>query len=1014
MVSLKAVVGAVLSFLTIQSSALTIAGKPNRLIKPYKRAPLQDLVTWDEHSLFVRGERIMFFSGEFHPYRLPVPSLWLDVFQKIKSLGYSGVSFYVDWALLEGQRGSFTADGVFALEPFFDAASQAGIYLLARPGPYINAEVSGGGYPGWLQRITGVIRTDDQSYLDATQLYAQSIGAIIAKAQITNGGPVILFQPENEYSFSANGIEFPNREYFAYVEQQFRDAGIVVPFIDNDAAAQGLFAPGTGLGSVDIYGHDSYPLGFDCANPYTWPSGRLPTYFRSTHLQQSPSTPYSLVEFQGGAFDPWGGLGFDQCAVLLNYEFERVFYKNNYASGVTIFNIYMTYGGTNWGNLGHPGGYTSYDYGAVAKEDRLITREKYSEAKLEANFLKVSPAYLVGNAGTASNGSYTYNPALAVTPILSNTTNFYVVRHSAYESLDSTDYTLSVSTSAGNATIPQLGGSFTLNGRDSKIHVTDYDIGGIDVLYSSAEVFTWEKYDSKTVLVLYGGAGETHETAFKLSTFSSNVSAEVTEGSGVQTAQQGGAVILNWEVTPERKVVSIGDELEVYLLWRNDAYNYWALELPSDAVGNYTSPSKTKVIAKAGYLLRTATLSGDDLYLTGDINSTTTVEVIGSPSSGNVYFNGEQLDSSNTVTFTPPQISIPSLGSLTWKSIDNLPELQSNYDDSAWTAATNTNSSNPRRLTTPTSLYASDYGYNTGSLIYRGRFTASGNESSFTITTQGGSAFGHSLFLNGTVLGSWPGIDRDENYNQTVTLPNLSAGSTYILTVVIDHMGLDENFNPGSDEMKNPRGILNYNLAGQPQSALTWKLTGNFGGESYADKTRGPLNEGAFFAERQGYHLPNPPTADWETSSPLDGIASAGAAFYSTSFDLDLPTDYDIPLSFVFANTTAAATKRSLLSTRQTGNSTASGFNYRCQLFVNGWQFGKYVHNIGPQDTYPVPEGILNYHGTNYVGLSLWALDAEGAKVDGLELVSDGAVLTSYGDVGVVESPAYAQREGAY
>lgn len=46
-------------------------------------------------------------------------------------------------------------------------------------------------------------------------------------------------------------------------------------------------------------------------------------------------------------------------------EFERVFYKNNFAAGVTIFSLYMIFGGTNWGNIGHPGGYTSYDYGAV-------------------------------------------------------------------------------------------------------------------------------------------------------------------------------------------------------------------------------------------------------------------------------------------------------------------------------------------------------------------------------------------------------------------------------------------------------------------------------------------------------------------------------------------------------------------------------------------------------------------------------------------------------------------------
>ena len=55
--------------------------------------PLQDIVTWDEYSILVRGERILFFSGEFHPFRLPSPGLWLDVFQKIRALGYSGVSF---------------------------------------------------------------------------------------------------------------------------------------------------------------------------------------------------------------------------------------------------------------------------------------------------------------------------------------------------------------------------------------------------------------------------------------------------------------------------------------------------------------------------------------------------------------------------------------------------------------------------------------------------------------------------------------------------------------------------------------------------------------------------------------------------------------------------------------------------------------------------------------------------------------------------------------------------------
>lgn len=91
----------------------------------------QNIVTWDSHSLYVKGERVMIMSGEFHPWRLSVPSLWLDIFQKIKALGFNCVSFYSNWALLEGKPGDFSAEGVFSYEQFFEAATKAGIYLIA-------------------------------------------------------------------------------------------------------------------------------------------------------------------------------------------------------------------------------------------------------------------------------------------------------------------------------------------------------------------------------------------------------------------------------------------------------------------------------------------------------------------------------------------------------------------------------------------------------------------------------------------------------------------------------------------------------------------------------------------------------------------------------------------------------------------------------------------------------------------------------------------------------------------
>lgn len=208
----------------------------------------------------------MFYSGEFHPFRLPVPGLWLEAFQKIKALGYTGASFYVDWRLLEGKQGHFTADGVFAWEPFFDAAAQAGLYLLARPGPYINAEVAGGGFPGWLQRAPAILRTNESGYVDATKNYVAHMGKLIADAQITNGGPVIALQAENEYTYGASWVTWPDVKYIEQVNQLYRDAGIVVPFVNNEASPIGLFTPGE-PGGPDIYGHDSYPIGWTCESP---------------------------------------------------------------------------------------------------------------------------------------------------------------------------------------------------------------------------------------------------------------------------------------------------------------------------------------------------------------------------------------------------------------------------------------------------------------------------------------------------------------------------------------------------------------------------------------------------------------------------------------------------------------------------------------------------------------------------------------------------------------------------
>ncbi|KAH8698712.1 galactose-binding domain-like protein [Talaromyces proteolyticus] len=182
---------------------------------------------------------------------------------------------------------------------------------------------------------------------------------------------------------------------------------------------------------------------------------------------------------------------------------------------------------------------------------------------------------------------------------------------------------------------------------------------------------------------------------------------------------------------------------------------------------------------------------------------------------------------------------------------------------------------------------------------------------------------------------------------------------------------------------------LGFNLSGHSQSDVTWKLTGNIGGEDYLDIARGPLNEGGLYAERQGWHQPSPPSQNWDDSSPLAGITEPGVGFWTNSFSLSLPKGYDVPLYFVF------------------GNNRDSTQSYRVQLYVNGYQYGKFVPHTRPQTEFPVPQGILNYQGENSVTVTLWAHGSKDAKLNSFELVNRTPVLTALNGVTSSEQPAY-------
>ena len=341
-------------------------------------------VTYDQYSLMIGGKRTFIYAGEFDPWRLPSPSLWLDRLEKMKADGYNAVTPYFDWDYHSAAPGVYDFSGVRDINEFLNMAQEAGLYVIARPGPYINAETDAGGFPGWLVTQSGTARTNAPDFVAASDQWLSEIDPIIAAHQITRGGDVILYQVENELFNS----EPATNAYMAELEAKAKADGINVPLTGNSSDT----FEGTS-GNPQIPGYDSYPLGFNCAD--TSGFGNPPTF------SAEPNVPLMLPEFQGGSYDAWGGSGYANCYALTGPSFENVFYKSNLADGVTIQSNYMGVGGTNWGWLPAPFMYTSYDYGAAIQETgeigtpsnpNTIPNSKYGENKLIGDFIQATPS----------------------------------------------------------------------------------------------------------------------------------------------------------------------------------------------------------------------------------------------------------------------------------------------------------------------------------------------------------------------------------------------------------------------------------------------------------------------------------------------------------------------------------------------------------------------------------------------------------------------------------------------
>ncbi len=966
-------------------------------------APVQTFgrVSFDARSLMIDGKRQVIWSGEFHPFRLPSPDLWRDVLQKMKASGFNTVALYFDWGYHSPKQGVYDFSGIRDLDRLLTMAEEEGLWVMTRAGPYVNAELSRGGFPGWLVNQKARARTDDPEYLAAADEWLTQINAIIARHQINGDGKgrkgsVILHQIENELALTTPA----QRRYMDHLYAKARADGITVPIFHNDQGRNGYWVPeGSPVHKVvhgpnDMYAFDGYPGGTCTVEGKPTRSVAAPDwgFYGSGGAKggasASPKTPGFLAEFGGGWFDYWGSNGGYGCnAVQRGKRFQRVFYGTNLANGISIQSFYMTYGGTSWGWLPAPVVFTSYDYGAAISEARTL-REKALEMKQLGGLIASVPDL----AGMIPAGApEVSSPNIQVYHNKSQETDarFLLVAHKPSNGQTDDSFTVTAALPDGRYAFP-----LRLNGFDAKWLVAGVNLGGQRLVYSTSELQSASKAGNADLLLLYGRAGEPGETVLR---YASAPKATVLEGRA-QTA---------FDYTKGDLKVTYTHTGRTVLRLTGGGRGDLILILADEAEGTrYTrvDTANGPVLVRGPQLVRHASLGSGALALTGDTGEAGELEVWVPGTVRALTWNGARVPAkastlgslaSTALLPGPAPFALPALTG--WRVAKGSPEADPKFDDSTWQAmgGNRPNATITQRPDGQPNMAMDAYGFHEGDVWYRGKFEGASSAKTVSLFYGAGGSGLVQAWLDGKFIGQAEtpsGLPRPITTG-TVTLdlpPEAQAGGSHVLSVMVRNNG--HNWDLDSDDFhKEARGLISASIS-QPGGRsfavpIAWKIQGQRGGEAIADPVRGPANNGGLYGERMGWHLPLFDDSRWSAAQVPAASAEPGTTWYRNRFDLAVPKGQDATIALAFGDT-------------ETPRSAAK---YRVLIFVNGWNMGQFIAHIGPQRVFPIPEGILDHHGTNHVAL---AVTSDGAPGDALEAVKLVTLHNVKGGVPVKTVPA--------
>jgi beta-galactosidase len=193
----------------------------------------------------VAGKHVPFYAGALHYWRVP-PARWAACLRQMHALGFTLVETYVPWRVHEPERGTRAWTGERDLAAFLDAARAAGLGVVLRPGPHVNAELTSFGMPDWV------------------------LAEPRCQARTAHGTPAWLPAPPRAFpipSYASAAFRAHVRAWFAQVAEVVRPfAGDPVVAIGVDNEAQLFFR----AGAYDLDYHPDAIAWFGREPPRAW------------------------------------------------------------------------------------------------------------------------------------------------------------------------------------------------------------------------------------------------------------------------------------------------------------------------------------------------------------------------------------------------------------------------------------------------------------------------------------------------------------------------------------------------------------------------------------------------------------------------------------------------------------------------------------------------------------------------------------------------------------------------